>query len=140
MVQQQGTTRRRAAQVVGLLQQANPAGLMVILATENGIERLLTQQGGQGRISLQWCSLEGHPLVAQPWVRAEIIMASSSIRRICILDAPFAGSGAGCPSQWFTGLAPLSSGRRPGSIPAGSAGRSYCRPGPLAEKGSRPAG
>ncbi|MOA04676.1 hypothetical protein D3C78_1242440 [compost metagenome] len=66
--QQQHATRREQPQVVGLLQQADPlAGLVVILAAEDGIERLLAQQGWQGGELFAVVQLGGgHPLVTQP--------------------------------------------------------------------------
>ncbi|ABK39268.1 hypothetical protein AHA_3595 [Aeromonas hydrophila subsp. hydrophila ATCC 7966] len=65
--QQQHAARFEQTQIVGLLQQAHPlTGLMVVLAADDHIERLLAQQGRQGRQLLAVGQLgRGDPLLIQ---------------------------------------------------------------------------
>ena len=82
--------------MVGLLQQADPSPRPDGDTGDREWHRTTADAAGRaGPGSLAMVQSGGHPLVAQPLGEAEIIMASSSIRRICILDAPSPVRGQG---------------------------------------------
>ena len=117
-------------------------GLVVILAAKRMASKACWHsRAGRLAISLQWnSSVGGSPRSLSPWVRVEPIMASSSMRRICIFDAP---SPVGVEVGFK--VSPLSRESQRGSIPhpgqewlsasLGQGKESITDAGPLAEKG-----